>query len=423
MPIKSIKAKEVLDSRRNPTIKVNLLTDKGLFIAMVPSGASTGKYEALELRDKDSKRYSGKGVLKAINNINKIIALKLINKNPKNQEQIDNLMIKLDNTKNKSNLGANAILAVSMAVCRAGAAEKNIPLYKHIQELSKTKKLKLPIPQLNIINGGRHAGIKNDIQEHMIMPVKAKSFKQAMQMSLKTFQALKSLIKKEFKIKKILIGDEGGFVLKIKSVEQRLELILRAIEKAGYKPGKEIFLALDSAASEFYKNKIYTLNSKKYNSIQLIEFYKNLINEFPIISIEDSFDQDDWQSFKKLTKKLGNKIQITGDDLLVTNSQKIKKAIKLKAVNSVLIKINQIGTITETIKAINLTKKNNFTSVISHRSGETKDSFIADLAVGTASSQIKSGAPNKPERLAKYNRIMEIEKELGGKGVYGGKDF
>ncbi len=423
MPIKSIKAKEVLDSRGNPTIKVNLLTNKGLFTAMVPSGASTGKYEALELRDKNLKRFNGKGVLKAINNINKIIAPKLINKNPSQQKQIDNLMIKLDNTTNKSKLGANAILAISIAVCRAGATEKNIPLYKHIQKLSKTKKLKLPIPQLNIINGGRHARIKNDIQEHMIIPVKAKTFKQAIQMSKKTFQALKSLIKKEFKIKTIPIADEGGFAPNIRNTEQRLELIIKAIEKAGYKPGKEISLAIDSAASEFYKNKTYTLNSKKYNSSQLIEFYKKLIHKFPIISIEDPFDQDDWQSFKKLTKQLGNKIQITGDDLLTTNPKRIKKAIKTKAVNSVLIKINQIGTITETINSINLAKKNNLSTTISHRSGETKDSFIADLAVGTASSQIKSGAPNKPERLAKYNRIIEIEKELGGKITYSGENF
>ncbi|MFH1358981.1 MAG: phosphopyruvate hydratase [archaeon] len=404
-----IKAKEVLDSRGNPTVEVEIKTNKGVFKASVPSGASTGKHEAHELRDNDKSRYSGKGVLKAVNNVNKIIAPRLEGKNPSKQEEIDNLMIKLDNTKNKSKLGANAILAVSMAVCRAGAAEKNIPLYKHIQQLSGNKKLILPTPMVLLVEGGKHATQSSDLQEFMIMP-KAKTFKQSLKKGTEVYNEVKNILKKQNQSTNI--GFEGAFGVKVKKSKDIFELIIRAIKNAGYEPGKEINIAIDAAASEFYKNKKYKIDSKILNSKDIINFYTNLVNKYPITSIEDPLDQDDWNTWTSLTKKLGNKIQVVGDDLLTTNPIRIKKAIKTKACNALLLKINQIGTITESIKAYKIAKKANYNVVVSHRSGETNDSFIADLVVGLGTGQIKTGAPSRPERLAKYNQLLRIEEEL-----------
>ena len=399
MPIKEIKAKEVLNSRGKPTIEVILKTDKGKFKASVPSGASTGKYEALEIK-----------VPKAINNINKKIAPSLINKDPTQQKKIDQIMLNLDNTKNKSNLGANAILAVSMAVCRAGAKQKNIPLYKHIQELSGIKKPKLPTPQVLLLEGGKHANNNSDIQEFMIIP-KAKNFKEAFQKSKKIYKTLKKILKKN-KLRTTL-GFEGAFHPNLKSNEKFFEIIIQAIKQAGLKPKKDIEIAIDSAASEFYKNKKYHLKieNKTLNQKKLSKLYKKLIKKYPIKSIEDPFDQDDWKSWSSFNSSLKN-IQVVGDDLLTTNPKKIQKAIKTKACNTLLLKINQIGTITESIKAHHLAKKAGWKIIVSHRSGETKDSFIADLAVGLAADQIKTGSPSKPERMAKYNRLLKIEKEI-----------
>jgi len=409
MPIKEVKAREVLDSRGNPTVEAIVVTTKGSFSAKVPSGASTGKYEAHELRD-GGKRYNGNGVLKAVKNIEKKIGPKVVGEDPRDQKGIDNLMIQLDGSENKSKLGANAILGVSMAVCRAGAREKGVSLYKHIKELSGAKELKIPDAQLNIINGGRHAKIENDIQEFMIVP-HSRSFKIAMQMSKKVFEKLKLLIKKEFKGRAITIGDEGGFVLDV-NLNQRLDLIKRAVKNADYNLGKDISIAIDSAASEFYKGKKYVIGEKKYSSDKLIGFYKGLIKKFHVTSIEDGFSQDDWKSWSKFNEKVGDKIQIVGDDFLVTNPVRIEKAIKSCACNSLLLKVNQIGTVTEAIHAGNLAKSAGWSVVVSHRSGETDDSFIADFAVGIGADMIKSGAPSKPERMAKYNRIVEIEREM-----------
>ncbi len=408
----------MLDSRGNPTLEVNVFTDSYSATSIVPSGASTGIHEALELRDNDKKRYNSKGVLKAVTNVNKIIAKKLIGKDCRKQREIDNILIELDGTENKSRLGANAILAVSMAVCKVGSICSNKESYSYIRKLSNSKKIILPIPQMNIINSGKHVGVYNDIQEHMIVPMGFKTFSNALRAGVETYQNLKNILKKKYGAKAILLGDEGGFAPPIKSIEERLELLLKAVDESGYK-GK-IKLALDCAASEFYNEKSgkYKIINKKYNKDQLVDYYKNLIKKYPIVSVEDGFAQDDWQGWKLFNKELGKKIQIVGDDLLVTNIMRIKKALNENACNALLLKVNQIGTVTEAIDAAGISFKNKWNVIVSHRSGETEDSFIADLCVGVAASQCKFGAPARSERTAKYNRLLRIEEELGNRARF-----
>lgn len=415
--IKSVRAIQVLDSRGNPTIKCFVGTTKGTAAAMVPSGASTGTFEAIELRD-DDRAYFGKSVKKAISNIEKIIAPKLNGMNPVEQEEIDSLMIELDGTENKAKLGANAILAVSLAVARAGALAEEKELFQYLGEKFGNNSFALPVPQLNIVNGGKHAGFEHDIQEHMIVPIKAKTFGEALRMSVETYMALKKKLKKKFGASAIALGDEGGFAPPISSTEERLEFMLEAVEEAGYE--KEIELALDCAASEFLDGRKYWLGEKQYDSGELIDYYLGLAEQFPIYSIEDGLGEEDWQAWQELTKKAGKKIQIVGDDLLVTNPKRIEKAIELNACNALLLKVNQIGTLTESFKAARLAFKNNWNVIISHRSGETSDSFIADLVVGIGANQSKFGAPARSERTAKYNRLLEIEGLLGEKAVYSG---
>ncbi len=405
MKIKRIKARQILDSRGNPTVEVDILTSKGLSRASVPSGASTGKHEAHELRD-NKKEYHGKSVHKAVKNINKIIARKLRGIDCTKQEYIDHLMIDLDSTDNKSKLGANAILAVSVAVCKAGARCLNIPVYKYISKLSKQKP-KMPIPMMNVINGGLHAGIKHDIQEHLIIPTSAKTFSQGLRMCTETYHVLKDIIK--HKGYSTLTADEGGFVPDIELVEKRLALIKDAIAKAGYK--NKIKLALDCAASDLFVNGEYSLPRGYYSDDELVRLYKKLSKEYNVISIEDGLREDDWEAWQEMTKKLHN-LQIIGDDLLVTNPLRIEHAIKINACNALLLKINQIGTITEAITAHNLAKKAGWNIIVSHRSGETEDSFIADLAVGLGAKYCKFGAPARSDRNAKYNQLLRIEEQL-----------
>ncbi|MBI2657436.1 phosphopyruvate hydratase [Candidatus Woesearchaeota archaeon] len=416
--IKKVTAREVLDSRGSPTIEVCLATRSCCAKSIVPSGASTGIHEALELRDNDKRRHSGKGVLKAVSNVNKIIAKKLIGLDCRRQGEIDNFLIELDGTENKSRLGANALLGASMAVCKAGAICSNNTLYGHIQGLSNSKKLILPVPQMNVINSGKHAGVDNDIQEHMIMPTGFKNFNDALRAGVETYHALKNILKRKYGAKAILLGDEGGFAPPIEDIGERLELLMKAIGESGYS-GK-IKLALDCAASEFYdeKNDKYNIMGKGYSKGGLTDFYRNLAGKFPIISIEDGFAQDDWEGWQLFNKELGNKIQIVGDDLLVTNIGRIRTALERKACNALLLKVNQIGTVTESIDAANLSFKNKWNVVVSHRSGETEDSFIADLAVGLGASQSKFGAPARSERTAKYNRLLKIGEELGKKAGF-----
>jgi enolase len=445
MSIRSITAREVFDSRGNPTVECTITTNNGNFSAIVPSGASTGVHEALELRDNDKKRFSGKGVLNAVKNINTVIAKKLKGFDETKQKELDQLLIALDGTKNKSRLGANAILAVSMAACRAGAAAKNISLYRHISSLTttaqtdkgrKSGKFILPVPCLNVINGGRHAGNQLAFQEFMLVPLGAKTFRQAMQMGVETYQCLKTILKEKYGLNSVNVGDEGGFAPPLNTPGEALELLTAAIKKAGYQ--KKIRIAMDVAASEMYSGnnalnyESYNLNfknskePKNLSSRQLAELYKALIKNFPIISIEDPFDQDDWESFISFTQntqRAGTKVQIVGDDLLVTNPERIHKAVKLKACNALLLKLNQIGTVSESIDAFSLASSAGWNVMVSHRSGETEDSFIADLVVALGAGQLKSGAPCRSERLAKYNRLLRIEEELGRNCVYAGKNF
>jgi len=420
--ISKIKAREVLDSRGHPTVEVDVITENGVFRAMVPSGASAGSHEALELRDGDEKRYFGKGTMTAIENINNKIAPEIIGIDCRAQETIDSVMIKLDGTENKDRFGANAILPISMAVTKAGASTSKLPLYSYIAELFGVIPHKLPVPMCNVINGGKHAGQENSLQEHMLMPTGATCFSEGIRMISECYHHLGILLKNKFGAMGTLIGDEGGFApAQITDVHKRLNLILKAVENAGYEDKMKI--ALDPASSEFFYNGKYRIGRKSYNGGEMIDFYVDLCKEFPIVSIEDGLAEDDWDSWVELTKKLGTTIQIVGDDLFVTNAKRIQKGIEMKAANSVLIKLNQIGTVTETLNAIKMAQDVGWTAVVSHRSGETEDSFIADLAVGTSTGQIKTGAPARSDRNAKYNQLLRIEEELGEKAVYPGIDF
>ena len=411
--IKNIHAREILDSRGNPTVEVDVELQSGdIGRAAVPSGASTGANEAIELRDKDKTRYLGKGVLNAINNINDIINKELIGTQATNQNNIDNILIKLDGTENKSSLGANAILGVSMASARASASYLKVPLYKY---LNPKNEFLMPVPMMNILNGGSHAENNVDIQEFMIYPFGAKSFSEALRMGTEVFHYLKMELSS--KHLNTSVGDEGGFAPDLNTNEEAIEIILKAVKKAGYKAGEEIFIALDVAASELYKNNKYKLDSENmaFSSFEMINYLTTLANKYPIISIEDGLDEKDWGGWENLNKKLGNTVQIVGDDLTVTNVKHLQKAIQLKAINSILIKLNQIGTITETIEAINLAKKENLGVIISHRSGETEDTIISDFSVAMAMGQIKTGSVSRSDRVAKYNQLLRIEEELNNK--------
>ena len=415
----SIYAREILDSRGNPTVEVEVLLDSGVIgRAAVPSGASTGEHEAVELRDNES-RFGGKGVLKAVNNVNNVIADEIIGYDAIEQTLIDETMIKLDGTENKSNLGANAILGVSMAVARAASIELGLPLYRY---LGGTNSKILPVPLSNILNGGKHADNNVDLQEFMIAPIGAQTFKQAIQMNAEVFHALKSYLKE--KGHSTAVGDEGGFAPNLKSNEEALEYIVKAIEKAGYRPGIDISIALDPASSEFFENGKYNLKaeSKKLTSKEMIDYYEKLIKKYPIVSIEDGLAEDDWEGWRLMNEKLGDKIQIVGDDIFVTNVERLKRGIEEKSANSILIKLNQIGTVTETMDTIEMAKTHGYTCVISHRSGETEDTFIADLAVAMNTGQIKTGSLCRSERIAKYNQLIRIEEELGDVAKYLGKD-
>ncbi len=419
MKIKSISAREIIDSRGNPTIEVEVSLDNGAAgKAAVPSGASTGKYEALELRDGDKKRYGGLGVLKAVDNVLKIIQPAITGFDVSNQGKLDAKLIELDGTPDKSHLGANAILGVSMAAAHAAANSANTPLYRY---LGGEAAITLPVPMMNILNGGKHAENSTDLQEFMVMPTGAKSFSQAMQMGCGVYHSLKKVIKQ--KKLNTNVGDEGGFAPSLSSNKEAVELILAAIEMAGYKPGIDCYIALDPAASSFYKEGKYVLEreGKTLSSAEMVDFYADWVSKYPIISIEDGLDEDDWDGWVLLTQKLGKKVQLVGDDLYVTNVKRIKKGISLIASNSVLIKVNQIGTLTETLAAIEMARKAGWTAVISHRSGETEDTTIADLSVAWNSGQIKTGAPCRSERVAKYNRLLKIEAQLGEKARYPGR--
>jgi enolase len=416
--ITSVKAMEILDSRGNPTVRVFIGLDNGIFeSASVPSGASTGENEAVELRDGDKKRYGGKGVLKAVENVNKLIAPQVIGLDPANQAQIDRLMIELDGTPNKKKLGANAILGVSMAVARAAAKTAGLPLYAY---LGGPSAVHLPIPMMNILNGGKHADNSVDFQEFMEMPIGAANFTEALRYGAETFHALKTILKKKGYATNV--GDEGGFAPNLKSNDEACDVIVSAIEAAGYKPGKDIAIALDPAASSFYEDGKYNLAKSgqgQKTSSQMTQLYKAWIEKYPIVSIEDGLAENDWKGFQEHTSVLGGKIQVVGDDIYVTNTEFIKRGIEEHTTNAVLIKLNQIGTVTETIEAIELCRKAGWGYVISHRSGETEDTFLADFAVAMGGGQIKTGSACRSERIAKYNRLLEIENEFGKAAHYG----
>ena len=418
--INKIIAREVLDSRGNPTIEAEVYTESGATgSAMVPSGASTGIREALELRDMDDSRFMGKGVLTAVNNIQKLIAPSLYGKEVSEQATIDQAMIDLDGTSNKENLGANSILAVSMATAHAAANENNLPLYKY---LGGNGPFKMPVPMMNIINGGAHADNSVDLQEFMILPVGATSMREAVRYGTEIFHSLKSvLLKRDLGT---TVGDEGGFAPNLSSNEEAIEVILEAITKAGYIAGEDILLGLDVASSEFYKDGIYTLESEnlKLDSQEFLQYLTPWFEKYPIITMEDGMAEDDWEGWKLLTETLGKNIQLVGDDLFVTNTSILSKGIEEGIGNSILIKVNQIGTLTETLNAINMAKEAGYTAVISHRSGETEDTTISDLAVATSTGQIKTGSLSRSDRVAKYNRLMKIEDELDGKAMYPGKN-
>ncbi|MEI7603517.1 MAG: phosphopyruvate hydratase [bacterium] len=418
--ISNLHAREILDSRGNPTVEVDLVIDnKFLGRASVPSGASTGSYEAIELRDEEN-RYGGKGVLKAINNVNDIINKNLSNKNF-DQNLLDTYLINLDGTENKSNLGANAILGVSMAFAKAQALCQNIPLYQYFNNIGgRNSVMRIPVPMMNILNGGKHAENSTDLQEFMIMPIGAPTFKEGLRYGAEIFHNLKKLLNDRGL--STGVGDEGGFAPSLGKNSMAIDVILEAIDRSGYVAGKDIFIAIDGAASEFYEDGKYNLKSesKFLNSDELIEFYIDWANRYPIVSMEDVFDEDDWSSFQKLTERIGDKVQIVGDDLFVTNVKRLERGIRERAANSILIKVNQIGTISESINAINMATDAGFTSIVSHRSGETEDTTISDLVVGLGTGQIKTGSLSRSERIAKYNQLLRIEEELGNKVEYAG---
>lgn len=418
--IVDVYAREVLDSRGNPTVEVEVTTESGAFgRSIVPSGASTGEHEAVELRDNDQNRYLGKGVLKAVENVNEIIAPEILGYDVTDQLLIDKMMIELDGTHNKSKLGANAILAVSIAVAKAAANYYDIPLYRYFGGFSAHQ---LPTPMMNILNGGAHADWCIDIQEIMIMPVGAKTFKDALRMGAEVFHSLKSVLK--CKNCNTAVGDEGGYAPKLESNEAALEAVMEAIKKAGYEPGKDVLLAMDVASSEFYNKatKKYVLKSEKkeLTAEEMVSFYEQLVKKYPIISIEDGLDENDWEGWKVLTKRLGKKVQLVGDDLFVTNPKRLSRGIEQGVANSILIKVNQIGTLTETFEAVEMAKRAGYTAIISHRSGESEDTTIADIAVALNAGQIKTGSMSRTDRIAKYNQLLRIEDELGDAAVYDG---
>jgi len=419
-----IHARQILDSRGNPTVEVEVITEEGaLGRAAVPSGASTGIHEAVELRDGDKKVYLGKGVLKAVKNVNDEICDKLLGTDVFEQNEIDRKMIKLDGSDNKGNLGANAMLAVSMACAKAAAIESNMPLYRYIGGVNANT---LPIPLMNILNGGAHADNAIDFQEFMIMPTKADTFSEALQMGTAVFHHLKAVLKK--KGYSTNVGDEGGFAPNIQSNEEAIEIVLKAIEEAGFKPGKDIHIAMDAATSELWDEKkgLYVFkksDKRELSSSDMVAYWKEWVGKYPIISIEDGCAEDDWKGWADLTKAIGDKCQIVGDDLFVTNVKRLSKGIKEGVGNSILVKVNQIGTLTETIDAVNMAHRNSYTSIMSHRSGETEDTTIADLAVALNCGQIKTGSASRTDRIAKYNQLLRIEEELGHSAYYPGKDF
>lgn len=420
--IKDVKAREILDSRGNPTVEVEVkLEDGTVGRAGVPSGASTGIHEALELRDGDKKRYNGKGVLQAVDNVNKLIASEICGWNPVDQAALDEKLIMLDGTPNKSRLGANAILGVSLAVARAAALSLRLPLYRYLGGLGARV---LPVPMFNILNGGVHANWQGtDLQEFMIAPVGAPSLREAVRWGSEVYQALKSVLKNRGY--STGVGDEGGFAPALKKNAEAIELIVEAIEKAGYKPGEEVAIALDAAASSFYEDGFYNLRTegKKVKAEEMVEIYREWTEKYPVFSIEDGLAEDDWEGWKTLNERLGQKVQLVGDDIFVTNVERIKRGIEERAANSVLIKLNQIGTLTETIQAIDLARRASWTAMISHRSGETVDSFIADFSVAMGTGQLKTGAPCRGERVEKYNQLMRIEEELGSSASYAGRSI
>ncbi len=418
--ITQVKAREILDSRGNPTVEVDVILEDGSFgRAAVPSGASTGQKEAVELRDGDKKRYLGKGVEKAVSNVNDVIENALVDAESSNQTKVDSILIELDGTKNKSNLGANAILGASLAVAKASANHFKLPLYRYIGGINAKV---LPVPMMNILNGGRHADNNLDFQEFMIVPLGAKSFSEALRMGAEVFHTLKGVLHK--KNYNTSVGDEGGFAPNLKSNDEAFEVILTAIEHAGYKAGKDIFLALDAASSEMFskgKYEFFKSHEKAKSSDEMIELYKKMINDFPVVSLEDAMGEEDWDGWRLLTKEIGAKVQLVGDDIFVTNKEILRKGIEQSVANSVLIKLNQIGTLTETLETIELAKSSGYTNVISHRSGETEDVTLADVAVATNAGQIKTGSLSRTDRTAKYNQLLRIEEELGDSAVFAGK--
>ena len=420
--IQSVHARQILDSRGNPTVEVDIRTENGyLGRAAVPSGASTGKHEAVELRDEDDKVYVGKGVLKAVENVNDIIYPELIGLSVYEQNLIDKIMLELDGTSNKGKLGANAILGVSLAVAKAAAQEANLPLYRYI---GGTNANTLPVPMMNILNGGSHADNSIDFQEFMVMPAKADTFSDALRMGVEVFHNLKKVLKS--KGYSTNVGDEGGFAPNIKSNEEAIEIVIQAIEKAGYKPGEEIFIAMDAAASEFYENGVYHFkksDGRKLSSAEMAGYWADWVSKYPIISIEDGMDEDDWDGWKATTESIGSKCQLVGDDLFVTNVNRLQQGIDQKIANAILIKVNQIGSLTETINTVNLAKRNSYKNIMSHRSGETEDSTIADLAVALNTGQIKTGSASRSDRMAKYNQLLRIEEELGETAYFPGLKF
>jgi enolase len=422
--IESIHARQILDSRGNPTVEVDVVTESGAFgRAAVPSGASTGTHEAVELRDGDKKVYVGKGVLKAVENVNTKIASEIVGFDVFDQNLLDKIMLELDGTPNKGNLGANAILGTSLAIAKAAAAEAGIPLYRYIGGVSANT---LPVPMMNILNGGSHADNSIDFQEFMVMPVKADTFSEALRMGTEVFHTLKKVLHDQGLSTNV--GDEGGFAPNIKSNEEAIEVVLKAIEKAGFKPGEDIFIAMDAASSEFYdaKTNTYTFkksDGKKLSSAEMVDYWAAWAAKYPIISIEDGMAEDDWTGWKGLTDKIGKKVQLVGDDLFVTNVTRLQDGIDKGVANSILVKVNQIGSLTETIAAVNLAKRNAYKSVMSHRSGETEDSTIADLAVALNTGQIKTGSASRSDRMAKYNQLIRIEEELGEVAYFPGRKF